>query len=194
MTRSDLRLILCDLLVWPAILAFREQYPDVELDLQFDDRFSDWVAERVDVGFRGGVPRDGRLIARRLLPVQLLVCASPAYLAAHGTPKSIDDLLGHLCTGYRQANTGRVAPWVFRVGKETVYRDVPAVFCSSDPDVETEAVVAGIGIGQLGSFTAVPLIRAGKLVPLLTQNVGDTQGLYMLRTANSDASSISRVH
>jgi DNA-binding transcriptional LysR family regulator len=178
--------------VWPAILQFRAQYPEVELDLQFDDKFSDWVAERVDVGFRGGIPPDGRLIARRLLPVQLLVCASPDYLAAHGTPKRIDDLLEHACTGYRQANTGRVAPWVFQVDKETVYRDIAAVFCSSDPDVETEAVVAGIGVGQLGSFTAVPLIRAGRLVPLLTRYVSDSQGLYICYARRTQMSLRSR--
>ncbi len=165
--------------VWPSILRFRARYSEVQLDLQFDDRFSDWVADRVDVGFRGGIPPDGRLIARRLMPVQLIVCASPDYVAKHGAPADIDELAGHACTGYRQANTGRVAPWVFRIGKETAYRDVPAVLCTNDPDVETDAVVQGVGIGQLGSFSAMPLIRAGRLIPLLTQYVSDSQGLYI---------------
>ena len=107
------------------------------------------------------------------------ITAISVFLRAAALGSSIDDLPEHACTGYRQANTGRVTPWVFRVGKETVYREIPAVFCSSDPDVETEAVFEGVGIGQLGSFTAVPFIRARRLVPLLTQHISDSQGLYI---------------
>ncbi|WP_224041706.1 LysR family transcriptional regulator [Paraburkholderia unamae] len=165
--------------LWPFILRFRERYPEVALDLQFDDRFSDWIADRIDVGFRGGLPADGRLIARRLMPVQLIVCASPDYVAQRGAPQHIDELVNHACTGYRQPNTGRVAPWVFRVGKETVYRDVPTVLCTNEPELETDAVASGVGIGQLGSFSAVPLIRTGRLLPLLTHNLSDDLGLYI---------------
>jgi DNA-binding transcriptional LysR family regulator len=74
----------------------------VQLDVQFDDPFTDLVADRADVGFRGGSPPAEGAIARRLLPIQLIVCASPAYLARHGTPRTIEALDAHRCTGYRR--------------------------------------------------------------------------------------------
>lgn len=165
--------------LWPQFEAFAKAHPDVQLDIQLEDRFQDWVAERIDVGFRAGLQPDGRIIARRVLPIQLIVCASPEYLARHGAPASIDDLASHRCTGYLQPNTGKVAPWEFQVGEDVVYRDTPPSICMNDPELETRAVLAGLGIGQLASFTAVPLIRAGHLVPLLLPHAVQRIAMYL---------------
>ncbi|MGF6507589.1 DNA-binding transcriptional LysR family regulator [Paraburkholderia sp. 32] len=62
--------------LWPSILEFAALYPDVQIDIRFDDHFSDLVSDRADVGFRGGSPPSEGAIARRLLPIQLIVCAS----------------------------------------------------------------------------------------------------------------------
>jgi DNA-binding transcriptional LysR family regulator len=165
--------------LWPSILEFAALYPAVQLDVQFDDHFTDIVAERADVGFRGGSPPAGGAIARRLLPIQLIVCASPGYIERHGEPRSVDDLGAHRCTGYRRANTGKQAPWEFLIGDEIVYRDIAATLCANDIDAETEAVVAGLAIGQLGSFSAVSHIRSGRLVPLLTQHVTQRESIFI---------------
>lgn len=165
--------------LWPQFEAFAQAYPDVQLDIQLEDRLQDWVAERIDVGFRAGAQPDGRIIARRVLPIQLIVCASPEYLARHGAPATIEDLDAHRCTGYLQPNTGKVAPWEFQVGEALVYRDVPPAICMNDPDLETRAVLAGLGIGQLGSFSAAPLIRAGRLVPLLLPHTAQRIAMYL---------------
>ncbi|ANN65850.1 LysR family transcriptional regulator [Bordetella bronchialis] len=165
--------------LWPLFETFAREHPDVHLDIQLEDRFQDWVAERIDVGFRAGQQPDGRIVARRVLPIQLIVCAAPDYLARHGAPATIDDLATHRCTGYLQPNTGKVAPWEFQVGEEIVYRDVPPALCMNDPELETRAVAAGLGIGQLGSFTAVPLIRAGQLVPLLLPHTVQRIAMYL---------------
>ncbi|SEK12201.1 LysR substrate binding domain-containing protein [Paraburkholderia diazotrophica] len=151
----------------------------MQLDVRFDDHFTDLVADRADVGFRGGSPPSGGAIARRLLPIQLIVCASPAYLERHGTPKSVDELDAHRCTGYRRANTGKQAPWEFLIGNEIVYREIASTLCANDIDAETEAVLAGLAIGQLGSFSAAPHIRGGRLVPLLTQHVTQRESIYI---------------
>ncbi|CAG9234660.1 LysR family transcriptional regulator [Paraburkholderia sabiae] len=165
--------------LWPVVLEFAALYPDVQLDVRFDDHFTDLVSDRADVGFRGGSPPSGGAIARRLLPIQLIVCASPAYIERHGKPMSVEDLDAHRCTGYRRANTGKLAPWEFLIGKEIVYRDVAATLCANDIDAETTAVLAGLAIGQLGSFSAVEHIRAGRLVPLLTQHVTQRESIYI---------------
>ncbi|MGA9913398.1 LysR family transcriptional regulator [Paraburkholderia sp.] len=165
--------------LWPYFLAFAELHPNVQLDVQFDDHFTDLVSDRADVGFRGGSPPAGGTIARRLLPIQLIVCASPGYIERHGAPRTIDELDGHRCTGYRRANTGKQAPWEFLIGDEIVYRDVATSLCVNDTDAETQAVLAGLAIGQLGSFSATLPIRHGQLVPLLVKHVTQREAIYI---------------
>lgn len=165
--------------LWRYFEAFQGRYPNVHLDVQLDDQFTDLVTDRADVGFRGGPPPSGGSIARPLVPIQLIVCASPAYIERHGAPRTIDELVLHRCTGYRRANTGKLAQWQFRIGDEIVYRDVPAVVTVNDTDMETHAVLSGLGIGQLGSFSAAPHIRSGRLVPLLTEHVSEYGTIYL---------------
>jgi DNA-binding transcriptional LysR family regulator len=165
--------------LWPYFLEFAELHPNVQVDVQFDDHFTDLVSDRADVGFRGGSPPSGGTIARQLLPIQLIVCASPGYIERHGAPRTIDELDGHRCTGYRRANTGKQAPWEFLIGDEIVYRDVATALCVNDTDAETQAVLAGLGIGQLGSFSATLPIRRGQLVPLLVKHVTQREAIYI---------------
>lgn len=159
--------------LWPFFEEFQQLNPNVQLDVHFDDHFTDLVSDRADVGFRGGPPPSGGSIARRLVPIQLITCASPDYIARNGAPRSIEELERHRCTGYRRANTGKLAQWLFQVGDEIVYRDVPAVVCVNDTEAETHAVLSGMGIGQLGSFNATPHIRSGRLVALLAQHIAE---------------------
>ena len=165
--------------LWPVLEAFCARHPGIEPDVQLDDRIGDWVADRVDVGFRAGTPPGEGLIARHLLPLQLIVCAAPAYIAHHGAPQSIDELAQHRCSGFRHPSTGKPMPWEFRVGDEIVGRDVASIFMTNDVELEANAVVAGQCIGQLVGATAAPLIRSGQLVPLLTQHVCAHLGLYL---------------
>lgn len=165
--------------LWPYFEEFQQLYPNVRLEVQFDDHFTDLVTERSDVGFRGGPPPSGGSIARRLVPIQLIVCASPEYIERNGAPRTIEELTQHRCTGYRRANTGKLAQWQFRIGDEIVYRDIPPTICVNDTEMETQAVLSGLGIGQLGSFNATTHIRSGRLVPLLTQHVTEYGTIYI---------------
>ncbi|SAL69554.1 LysR family transcriptional regulator [Caballeronia arvi] len=165
--------------LWPAVLEFAALYPDVMLDVRFDDHFTDLVEERADVGLRGGSPPAGGAIARRLVPIQLIVCASPGYIERYGAPQTVDDLASHRCTGYRRANTGKEAPWEFMIGDEIVYREISAALCTNDIDAEADAVLAGLAIGQLGSFSAAAAIREGRLVPLLTRHLTQRESVYI---------------
>lgn len=165
--------------LWPVIEAFCARHPDIEPDVQLDDRIGDWVQDRVDVGFRAGSPPAEGVIARHLLPLQLVVCAAPGYIARHGAPQSIDELARHRCSGFRHPSTGKVMPWEFAVGGEIVARDVASVVVTNDVELEANAVVAGQCIGQLVGVTAAPLVRAGRLVPLLTAHVTGHLGLYL---------------
>jgi DNA-binding transcriptional LysR family regulator len=161
--------------LWPVLEEFCARHPDIEPDVQLDDRIGNWVEERVDVGFRAGSPPGDGVIARLLLPLQLIVCAAPGYIARHGAPQSIDALAQHRCSGFRHPSTGKPMPWEFAVGGETVARDVASVVMTNDVELEANAVVAG----QLVGVTAAPLVRAGRLVPLLTAHVTHHLGLYL---------------
>jgi len=165
--------------LWPVLEEYCRRHPQVDPDIQMDDRIGNWVEDRVDVGFRAGAPPEGGVISRRIMPLQLVVCASPAYIAQHGAPATIDDLAQHRCSGFRHATTGKAMPWEFKVGEEIVARIIAASLLTNDVDLEARAVVAGQAIGQLIGVTAAPLVRSGQLVPLLTAHVTDHLGLYV---------------
>ena len=172
------RSVMLDLL-WPVLEDYCRLYPGVEPDIHMDDRIGNWVEDRVDVGFRAGAPPEGGVISRRIMALQLVVCAAPAYIQKHGAPVSIDDLANHRCSGFRHAGTGKPMPWEFRVGEETVARNIRAAFLADDLELEARAVVAGQTVGQLLGVTAAPLVRAGVLVPLLAEHTSDHLGLYV---------------
>ena len=163
----------------PVLDDFCRAYPQVLPDVQLDDGIGNWVQDRVDVGFRiGGPPAEG-LIARRLFAVQLLVCAAPDYLKAFGVPRSLDELATHRCSVFRHPATGQVTPWHVRMGQEVVHRPMAGVLSTNDIDVELQAILEGNVIGQVSSMYAAPLVRAGRLVPVLTEHVTDHLGLYL---------------
>ncbi|WP_200888528.1 LysR substrate-binding domain-containing protein [Pseudomonas aeruginosa] len=85
--------------VAPILPAFLAAYPDLVVETAFEDRYVDLVAESFDVAVRIGTLTDSRLVARRLAPSRRLLCASPAYLQAHGTPVRPADLAQHACLG-----------------------------------------------------------------------------------------------
>ncbi|RZJ09285.1 MAG: LysR family transcriptional regulator, partial [Acidovorax sp.] len=165
--------------IWPVLDEFCRRHPRVEPDVQLDDRIGNWVEDRVDVGFRSGYPPEGGVVARRLLTLQLLVCAAPAYIARHGAPATIEDLAQHRCTGFRHAATGKSMPWEFQVGDDIVARNIAQAFCTNDVEAEARAVVGGHAVGQLIGTTAAPLVRSGQLVPLLTQHIAQHLALYV---------------
>jgi DNA-binding transcriptional LysR family regulator len=170
----------------PVITEFSALYPQVTFDLLLEDRQTDSVAERIDVGFKAGNAPVAQVISRRLFSIQLVVCASPAYLAEHPAPKRPDDLSKHRCVGYRQPGTGQPMPWEFDVGGESSLITTSPVICCSDPEAEMQAVLAGIGIGQIDSINAAAPLRTGELVPLLISSTSERMGLYIFYAQRSN--------
>ena len=165
--------------LWPLIDAFCRSHPEVQPDVHLDDRIGNWVEDRVDVGFRvGPSPAEG-VVARRLFPIQLIICAAPAYLARHGAPDSLHALASHQCSVFRQPGTGKVLPWTVQVGDGMVAQEMVPAFCTNEEDLETRAVLAGHVIAQMTGVTAAPHIRAGRLVPLLVDHVSARSSLFV---------------
>ena len=165
--------------IGPVLDEYCRLYPEVQPDVQLDDRIGNWVEERVDVGFRIGMsPQDG-LIARRLFPLQLIICASPSYLRKYGVPLTLHDLGVHRCSVFRHAGTGHLIPWHVKVGDSMQEQLVRPAISTNDETVELRAVLAGEVIGQIAGPTAAQHIRAGRLVPLLLEHMTDMHSLFL---------------
>jgi len=165
--------------LWPLLDEFCRLYPDVQPDVQLDDRIGNWVEDRVDVGFRVGISPAEGVIARKLFPLQLIVCAAPAYLERHGAPDSLGALASHRCSGFRMPSNGRVMPWYVQDKSGLVEHAIVPALCVNDELLETEAVLAGHVIGLLSGVAAAPHVRTGRLVPLLHKHVADRSSTFI---------------
>ncbi|MDX5375667.1 MAG: LysR family transcriptional regulator [Gammaproteobacteria bacterium] len=151
----------------PAIIEFMRRHPDVEFDLDLNDRQVDLMAEGLDVGVRIADLADSSLMARRLAPVRSLVCASPDYLAAHGTPDTPEALAGHDCLVY----TNQPDPFLWRYQDATGksgHVGIHPRLAANNGDLLCEAAAAGQGILLTPTFIAYRDIVAGRLHPILT--------------------------
>lgn len=165
--------------LWRLLEEFCRQYPEVIPDVRLDDRVGNWVEDRVDVGFRLGVSPHEGVIARRLFPVQLIICASPSYLERNGTPENLAALQSHRCSVYRNPGTGATVPWRVKVGDDVVEQPVVPALCTNDEILELYAVIAGTVLGQLAAVTAAPYIRSGHLVPLFIDHIPDRSSYFV---------------
>lgn len=166
-------------IIAPTLIEYCRLYPEVLPDVQLDDRVGNWVEDRVDVGFRLGDPPEEGFIARKLFPMQLVICAAPAYLRKFGIPQSLYELDSHRCSAFRRASDGRIVPWRVRVGDSMQDQHIRPAFCTNDEDFELRAVLAGEVIGQLAVPTVASLIRSGRLVPLLLEHMADNYSLFL---------------
>ncbi|MBS1154750.1 MAG: transcriptional regulator, LysR family [Proteobacteria bacterium] len=165
--------------IWPLVDAFCQLHPGIQPDVQLDDRLGNWVEDRVDVGFRiSSQPEEG-VIARRLFPLQLIICATPQYLARHGAPESLADLTNHRCCVFRHPGTGRLLPWWVKVNNETTSLDLPPALTTNNAELEVEAVLSGRMIGSLANISVAAHIRSGRVVPLLVEHVADDKSIFI---------------
>ena len=166
-------------LLMPLLDEFCRAHPDIQPDVRLDDGIGNWVLDRVDVGFRIGASADEGVIARELFPVQMIVCAAPAYLVRFGMPDSLDELAAHRCSVFRHPATGRVAPWYLNIGGEVVHRPMTPTLSTNDTELELQAVLAGQVIGQVANLSAASHLRAGRLVPLLLPHMSAHFGVHV---------------
>jgi DNA-binding transcriptional LysR family regulator len=166
-------------LLWPLLDEFVREHPDIHPDVNLDDRIGNWVLDRADVGFRiGQSPQEG-VIARRLLPLQLITCAAPSYIARHGIPETPEALQEHLCSVFRHPTNGRLLPWLISRDGDRATIDLAPAFSTNQAQLEIEATLSGHVIGQLVGFSVADHIRAGRLVPLLLDHLDDHSSLFV---------------
>jgi DNA-binding transcriptional LysR family regulator len=162
----------------PLLSGFRKHHPGVSVELLLDERPLDLAGDRIDVAFRDGALEDSQVIAKQLVPMQMLVCASPAYARLHGLPTEVDELGSHECIGQRMAN-GRLESWDFRVdGRARIVRPASELVFN-DPDLVLQATLDGLGLAQLPAYQACSALRSGELVTCLDRFAPDDRGHYL---------------
>lgn len=152
----------------PAIPDFLARCPEVEIDLTLNDRFVDLVDEGFDMAVRIGQLIESSLVARRLAPLRRVVCASPAYLAARGIPTTPDDVAGHECLCYSNMSAGNEWKFVDRDGRPWPV-EIKGRLRINNGDAIRVAALNGLGLACLPSFIVGEDLRAGTLVPVLTE-------------------------
>lgn len=156
--------------VAPVISRFVKRHPEVEVQLQLSVNPPPLTDDAFDVCIRFGEPPDARVIARRLAPNRRLLCASPAYLARHGVPRTPQDLLRHNCIGIRQGDeaygtlrlsTGSGA----RRRSETV--KTRGTLATNDGGIAVAWALEGHGILMRAEWDIARHLKSGRLVPVL---------------------------
>lgn len=183
--RVDVGTSVAQHIIIPALADFYRRYPDIQLDLGVSDRAVDLIADNVDCVIRGGELLDQSLVARRVANMALMTVASPAYLQAHGTPTHPDQLGSeHTMLNYFSPRNGRPFINEFEKDGQTVEIAGPTRLSVNESNAMIAAVLAGLGVAQMGAFTAVPLIERGELVQVLADWSTHTIPLYVVYPPN----------
>lgn len=150
----------------PLISGFVRLYPEVQIQLQLSAAPPPPGEDAFDVCVRFGEPADSRIIARRIAPNRRLLCAAPAYLAKHGTPRAPQDLAGHECICIRQGDEAH-GSWRLSSGKRTEAVKVRGRLSTNDGEIAVNWALAGHGILMRAEWDIARYLRNGRLKPVL---------------------------
>jgi DNA-binding transcriptional LysR family regulator len=164
-------------IVAPLLNGFHAAYPDIAIDFMLKDGPADFTSDRVDVAFRDGKMDDSQIVAKQLIPMQMIVCASPAYASAHGLPRTVEELDEHRCINFWTVS-GRIVEWEFKVSGVSRKVVPKALHTFNDADLVLQAVLDGHGVAQLAAYQVSGLLRGGRLQACLAQHAPDDRGHY----------------
>lgn len=150
---------------------FMRQYPQISAEVELTSRDVDPLEEGVDIAIQVGQPRDSTLIARKLFESRRRLCASPAYLAQHGTPRTVQELVGHRAI-HLPADSPRHWPLL---GENIACQRVLAC---NNITLAREAALAGAGIAALPVMISEAAVQEGELIELLPEARLPTGELY----------------
>lgn len=154
-------------LLLPLLPAFTQRYPDVELELDFSDRLVNIIDEGFDVAIRSGEIADSRLTAKTLGNFNFVLCASPAYLDAHGAPASPEELRNHKCVLFRFPATGLIQPWELREMRITGDFNPASVLTANNIEAVIRISTSGLGISYVPDFVVREAFNQGELKEVL---------------------------
>ena len=156
-------------IILPLLAEFTRQYPEIELDLDFNDRLVDVVAEGIDVAVRSGTLTDSRLMARELGPFGFAIVGSPGYLARHGVPEVPRALESHACVRYKFPSTGKLQDWLLQLdeGQGAPELRLRTALTCNNIEALIGAASQGVGLAYLPDFIVSDAVARGELQPVL---------------------------
>lgn len=166
--------------ILPTLIDMAVRYQQLDLSVSFSERLVDIVNEGVDLVVRIGVLKDdAEIVARKLGSQSLLICATPAYLQAHGTPQAPDDLLHHDCiVGWRN---GTRKTWMLKDEKgQTHEHEVRVKHEVGDGEMLLNLTLAGGGLAQLPTWLVQTPVEQGLLVPVLEACAGAEMPIHVI--------------
>jgi DNA-binding transcriptional LysR family regulator len=153
----------------PVAAAFLEGHPEVDIQLRLGDRNVNLIEEHIDVALRIGPLPDSNLVATKVGAIHRVLCASPAYLARFGTPRTPDDLAVHRCISFDGLEAATA--WTFAgdgVGKRQVA--IHSRMTVSTADAAIAAATLGLGLTRVLSYQVADALRDGRLVRVLAED------------------------
>jgi len=161
----------------PVLGDFMCAYPQIQLDLDFDDRLVDVIEEGFDAVLRVAEPDDSRLASRRLGSFRRCLVASPDYLQRYGTPRLPMDLAAHQCLHYRFRSSGRLEAWP--LGAAAAGLQLPVSMVCNNIETRLSLALRGCGIAFLPEHSVRAELQAGNLRTVLDDHV-DSIGTFHL--------------
>nr|HET7860484.1 LysR family transcriptional regulator [Caldimonas sp.] len=165
--RIDLPITYGRRVVMPLLAAVVQRHPELKLDVRLQDSYADIVRDGLDLAVRAGALNDSTLVARRIDWQQLIVIASPAYLAERGTPRRITDVPRHDVIVFRQPSSGRPRPWQLRQGGRAVELQPEPRAQVNDGEGMVAAAAMGLGLAQIPDYMASDELARGAVVEVL---------------------------
>jgi DNA-binding transcriptional LysR family regulator len=155
---------------------FMKRFPEITLEVEFNDRMIDVVAEGYDVVIRAGQIQDSNLVARKFTASKIIVVASPEYIKNNGRPETVSELENHACLTY--SLIPNPTSWEFmKDGSRTVVKVTPRLMCNNAA-IEVAMAVNGIGIGRIPLFCCEQEIAEGALEVILGDYEQAEIGVY----------------
>lgn len=161
-----------------ALCSFLDANPKISVDLSLNNRRVALIEEGFDLALRIGEPGDSSLVARRLAPMRVVVCAAPEYLAAHGTPAKPEDLSEHRCV--IDNNFGSERQWPFLRDGQPLRVPVDGPLTANSPAATRRFALAGLGLAMCPMYVVGPDVVAGRLQVLFEEFEAYEFGVYAL--------------
>ncbi|UXS33301.1 LysR family transcriptional regulator [Agrobacterium tumefaciens] len=159
----------------PVLAEMARQHPQLHIHTSYSDRFVDLIAEGFDCAIRSAYLQDSNLIAKRVGPINGKLVASPAYIKAHGSPETTEQIADH------QALMQGTEPWQFMDGDRIVTVQPQGRFKADSATALAAAAAAGLGIAWLPDCITHAYVASGELVPIMTRYPVPPGATYVVR-------------
>ncbi|MEO0370193.1 MAG: LysR family transcriptional regulator [Pseudomonadota bacterium] len=164
----------------PVLKAMAVNYPDVTVEIFFDDGLADVIGDRFDAGIRLGRMVSEEMVVVRLAPqFRVILVAAPGYLDHEGSPKALQDLTRHQCIQYRMTSAGNIYRWDLKDEGSDVAVETNGRVVVNDMLHALELAKAGLGICYTFEPLAEQALRAGHLQEVLPETSQTEDGLSL---------------